>query len=132
MLRKFLLFFFAFGSFICSQAAVDSSKTDTLPAATPMPPSAMAGSSPMTTPGMAGPLQANPRPFGYNLGHFGPVYVTGVVSGIGKLQNNVFPGEHTSIVDLSNAQVFIQKVDGDIQVFVQGGAYSVHDLSLSY
>ena len=97
-----------------------------------MPPSAMAGPSPMTTPGMAGPLQANPRPFGYSFGHFGTIYVTGVVSGIGKLQNNVFPGEKKSIVDLSNGQVFIQKVDGVFQFFVQAGAYSLPDLGLPY
>jgi len=113
-------------------AKSDSSKTDTLPVPTPMPPSAMAGASPMTTPGMAGPLQANPRPFGYNFGHFGTIYVTGVVSGIGKLQNNVFTGEKKSIVDLSNGQVFIQKVDGVFQFFVQAGAYSLPDLGLPY
>src|SRR2546430_1009865 len=152
MLRKFLIFFLAFGCFIYTNAQdsaakgnltitssvdayyksnfqnakespivfakSDSSKTDTLPMPTPMPPSAMAGASPMTTPGMAGPLQANPRPFGYNFGHFGTIYVTGVVSGIGKLQNNVFTGEKKSIVDLSNGQVFIQKVDGVFQFFV--------------
>src|SRR6266496_1488663 len=166
MLRKFLIFFLAFGGFIYSNAQdsaakgsltltasvdtyyksnlqnakgspivfakSDSSKTDTLPVPTPMPPSAMAGVSPMTTPGMAGPLQANPRPFGYSFGHFGTIYVTGVVSGIGKLQNNVFAGEKKSIVDLSNGQVFIQKVDGIFQFFVQAGAYSLPDIGLPY
>src|SRR5438067_982275 len=77
----------------------DSTKKDTLPTPTPMPPSAMAGPSPMTTPGMAGPLQANPRPFGYSLGHFGTMYVTGAVSGIGQWQNNKFPGDHTFQAD---------------------------------
>src|SRR6266404_2319308 len=110
----------------------DSPKKDTLPVPTPMPPSAMAGPSPMTTPGMTGPLLANPRPFGYNLGHFGKVYVTGIVSGIGQLQNNVFPGDHSSIADLSNGQVFIQKVDGVFQFFVQAGAYSLPDIGLPY
>ena len=85
----------------------------------------------MPMPGMTGPLQANPTPIGYKLGH-GTVYVTGVVSGIGQLQNNVFPGDHTSLIDLSNGQVFIQKVDGVFQFFVQAGAYSLPDIGLPY
>jgi hypothetical protein len=105
---------------------------DTLPVPMPMPPSAMAGPSPMTTPGMAGPLQANSRPFGYNFGGFGNIYVTGVVSGIGQVQNNVFPGDHSFLSDLSNGQVFIQKVDGVFQFFVQAGAYSLPDIGLPY
>src|SRR5712671_3987307 len=107
MLRKLSILFLAFGSSMYLKAEGNSSRTDTIPVPMSMPPSAMAGSSPMPFPGMAGPLQANPRPFGYNLGHFGTVYVTGVVSGIGKLQSNVFAGEHSSIVDLSSGQVFI-------------------------
>ncbi|HYM93767.1 MAG TPA: outer membrane beta-barrel protein [Chitinophagaceae bacterium] len=112
--------------------AQDSTKNNTSIVPIPMPPSAMAGYSPMATPGMAGPLQANPRPFGYNLGHFGNIYVTGIVSGIGKWQTNVFPGDHSSIIDLSNGQIFIQKVDGVIQFFVQAGAYSLPDIGLPY
>jgi hypothetical protein len=132
MLRKIFVFLLTFSSIIYANAQGDSVKEDTLPVPTPMPPSAMAGPSPMTTPGMAGPLQANSRPFGYNFGRFGTIYVTGVVSGIGKLQNNVFTGEKKSIVDLSNGQVFIQKVDGVFQFFVQAGAYSLPDLGLPY
>src|SRR5450759_3326642 len=134
MLRKFFLGAIVCLSFISGFSQTDSSvptKTDTLPVPTPMPPSAMAGSSPMPMPGMTGPLQANPRPFGYKLGK-GTVYVTGVVSGIGQLQNNVFPGDHSSLVDLSNGQVFIQKVDGVFQFFVQAGTYSLPDIGLPY
>lgn len=136
MLRKILTTCFVLGTFYFSVIAqIDSSvktKTDTLPVPIPMPPSAMAGSSPMPLPGMTGPLQANTRPFGYNLGRFGTVYITGIASGIGQLQNNAFPGDHTSLADLSNGQVFIQKVDGVIQFFVQVGAYSLPDIGLPY
>ena len=121
-------------SFELGMASIQAAHSfnDTLPVPMPMPPSAMAGPSPMTTPGMAGPLQANPRPFGYSLGHFGTVYVTGVISGIGQWQNNKFPGDHTFQADLSNGQVFIQKVDGVLQFFVQAGAYSLPDIGLPY
>ena len=122
-----LMFFF-----VSAFSQNDSAKTDTLPISQPMPPSAMAGPSPMTMPGMAGPLQANPRPIGYTLGHRGTVYITGVASGMGQWQNNVFPGDHTFLADLTNAQVFIQKVDGVVQFFVQTGAYTLPDIGLPY
>jgi hypothetical protein len=97
-----------------------------------MPPSVTAGSSAMTMPAMAGPLQANPSPIAYNLSHLGTVYITGVASGIGQLQNNVFPGDHSVLTDLSNGQVFIQKTDGLVQFFIQAGAYSIPDIGLPY
>lgn len=104
---------------------------DTLPMSMPMPPSAMAGPSPMTMPGMAGPLQANPRPIGYAIGK-STIYVTGIASGIMQLQNNVFPGDKNFQADLNNGQIFIQKVDGLFQFFVQTGAYSLPDIGLPY
>lgn len=129
MLRKLMTTTALLVTFFYSVSAQDSTKG---PIATQMPPSAMAGPSPMSTPGMAGPLQANPQPFGYKLGRFGNVYVTGIVSGIGKLQSNVFPGEQSSLADMSNGQVFIQKTDGVFQFFVQTGVYSLPDLGLPY
>lgn len=136
MLRKILTTCFVLGTFYFSvDAQIDSSmktKTDTLPVPMPMPPSAMAGSSPMPMPGMTGPLQANTRPFGYNLGHFGAVYITGIASGIAQWQNNVSTGDKAFQADLSNGQVFIQKVDGVIQFFAQVGAYSLPDIGLPY
>lgn len=103
---------------------------DTMPML--MPPSAMAASFPMVVPGMAGPLQANPTPFGYNLGSIGSVYVNGVVSIIGQWQNNKFPDDRKFQADLSNAQIFVQKVDGVLQFFIQAGSYSLPALGISY
>ena len=97
-----------------------------------MPPSAMAASFPMVVPGMAGPLQANPRPFGYNLGRLGSVYINGVISAIGQWQNNKFPDDRKFQADLSNAQIFIQKVDGFFQFFIQAGSYSLPALGVPY
>lgn len=106
-----------------------SAQTDT----TAMPPVAMAGCSPMTTPGMAGPLKANPNPASFDAGFLGKkVYVTGVASGIGQWQNSIYPGDRRYQADVSNAQVFIQKTDGVIQYFLQVGGYSIPDIGVSY
>ena len=131
MLKKFLTAVIVLAS-VSPVFAQDSSKKDTLPKPMLMPPSAMAGPSPMTTPGMTGPLLANPNPIGYNIGKFGPIYVTGAVSGIYQWQNNVSPGDKASQADLANGQVFIQKVDGVLQFFVQAGSYSLPDIGLPY
>lgn len=103
---------------------------DTIPML--MPPSAMAASFPMVFPGMAGPLQANPRPFGYNLGRLGSVYVNGVISAIGQWQTNKFSDDRAFQADLSNAQIFVQKVDGVFQFFIQAGSYSLPALGVPY
>ncbi len=98
----------------------------------PMPPAAMASPSPMVTPGMAGPLTANPEPLKLKSGFLGDVYVTGAISGFLQWQNNVFSGDKKLHIDLPNGQVFIQKVDGPIQFFVQAGSYSTPDIGLPY
>lgn len=98
----------------------------------PMSPAAMASPSPMVTPGMTGPLTANPEPLKLKSGFLGDVYVTGAVSGFLQWQDNVFPGDKNLHIDLPNGQVFIQKVDGPIQFFVQAGSYSTPDIGLPY
>jgi len=65
-------------------------------------------------------------------GPLGNVYVTGVLSGIALWQNNVFPGDEDARADVSNGQVFVQKVDGPIQFFLEGGAYSLPSLGTAY
>lgn len=99
------------------------------------PPAAPA--PPVLMPPMTGPLTANPDPFNFAT-PFGKIYIGGVLSGLGQTENNViFNGltskfDKTSSVDLSNAQIFIQKVDGPIQFFAQFGAYSLPSLGLPY
>lgn len=97
----------------------------------PAAPAAPASAA-MTMPAMAFPLVANPHPTSFDLGPLGPVYVTGVVSGLGMVQNNVFPGDRESQFDLSNGQVFIQNTSGPVQFFVQAGAYSLPSLGAPY
>lgn len=86
----------------------------------------------MSTPGMTGPLIANPNPTSFDLGPLGKTYVTGAVSGLAFWQDNVAPGDRAFQWDLANGQVFIQKTDGLIQYFVQVGAYSLPDLGTTY
>jgi hypothetical protein len=81
---------------------------------------------------MAGPLTVNPKPTTFDLGPLEKVYVTGVVSGLGLTQNNTSPGDKSSNLDLSNAQVFLNKPDGVFQFFIQAGAYSLPDLGVPY
>jgi hypothetical protein len=81
---------------------------------------------------MAPPLKVNPKPTNYDAGPLGNVYITGVVSGLGQWQNNVFPGDREWQVDLSNGQIFLNKTDGLVQYFVQVGAYSVPSLGVPY
>jgi hypothetical protein len=86
----------------------------------------------MTTPAMTGPLAANPNPTSFDAGPLGPVYVTGVVSGLGLWQNNIFPDQQHSLASLSNGQVFLQKNDGLFQYYVQVGAYTIPTLGAPY
>ena len=117
-------------SFASAQTATDTSKKamamldTTKPAAPP--------SSPLSTPGMTGPLTINPEPLKLKSGWLGDVYVSGAISAFGQLQNNAANGDHKFQVDLPNAQVFVQKVDGWFQWFVQVGSYSTPDIGLPY
>ena len=83
-------------------------------------------------PGMTGPLAANPHPTRLDAGPLGDIYVTGAVTGLGFVQDHEVPDDHSSRVDLGNGQVFVQKIDGSIQFFVQAGGYSVPSLGTAY
>jgi len=100
--------------------------------ATEPPPAAPAGPTAMTTPAMAGPLAANPKPLSFDAGLLGPVYVTGVFSGLGLVQSNPVPEDYEAVPSLSNGQVFIQKNDGVFQYFLQVGAYTLPALGTRY
>ena len=94
----------------------------------------------MTTPAMAGPLAANTNPFSVEFPDWlgpaaGKVYVTGAVSGLAYWQSSPFdtvPGDDASLLDISNAQVFVQKTDGWLQFFIQVGDYSLPALGTPY
>ena len=86
----------------------------------------------MTIPGMTGSLSANSNAINFDLGPLGKTYVTGAVSGLAFWQDDAAPGDRSFQWDLDNGQVFIQKIDGLVQYFVQVGAYSLPDIGVPY
>jgi hypothetical protein len=103
-------------------------------------PAAPAGPTAMSTPSMAGPLAANSDPFSFDTSDWlgdagGKIYVGGALTGLAYYQTSPTrggPGDATSYMDLSNAQVEIQKTDGWLQFYVQAGDYSVPTLGAPY
>ncbi len=86
---------------------------------------------PLPTPSMAGPL-ATGIPHELPAGPFGKIEITGILSGMGLFENNpVFHGDEGH-VDISNAQIFIQKTTGWFQFYLQGGAYNVPVLGVPF
>lgn len=113
---------------------------DQKPAADTAAPAAAAATPPVLLPAMSGPLAANVKPTSFDAGPLGNVYVTGVVSVFGQSQSHVTPGfgppisatDHTNQLDVSNAQIFLNKPDGEWQYFLQFGSYSLPDLGVPY
>jgi hypothetical protein len=95
---------------------------------------------PLSTPAMAGPLAANPNPFSVDLPDWlgpasGKVYVGGVVSGLAYAQSNATHGafgDADSLLDISNAQLYIEKTDGWLQFYAQFGTYSFPTVGVAY
>jgi hypothetical protein len=108
-------------------------------ASAPAAPAAPASAA-MTTPAMAGPLAANPNPFSVDLPDWlgdagGKVYIGGAVSALAYYQGNpthLATGDAASYIDLSNAQVTVQKTDGWLQFYIQAGQYSFPILGTPY
>ena len=84
---------------------VDSLKADTL-----------------STPSMSGPLALNSNPYNIDT-PLGKIYASGIASGLGLAQTNHVPHDENGLLDISNAQLMIQKTDGPVQFYVQGGEY---------
>ena len=100
-------------SFAFATAALADAPAAPAPAATPYP-------------AMSASLAANTTPASFDLGILGSkVYVGGALTGFGQAQSNSVAGDQSSTVDLSNAQIFINKTDGVVQYFIQAGAYSL-------
>lgn len=100
--------------------------------ATPAAPAPASTTVTLPVPGMTGPLAFSSHPFSIDLGPLGKTYVTGVLSGLGLAQTNPVPGDKNGRIDLSNAQIMIQKTDGLVQYYVQAGAYSIPTLGTEY
>lgn len=92
------------------------------PAAAPAP----MPMAPSLQPAMTAPLAQNSSPMSLDLGPLGSkVYITGAVSGLAYAQSNPVAGDHDAWGDLGNAQIFINKADGEFQYFIDVGAYSL-------
>jgi Putative beta-barrel porin-2, OmpL-like. bbp2 len=81
---------------------------------------------------MEGPLAANLKPESFDMPGFGKIYVSGALTGMLLAENSPFPGDREKLADVSNAQVFVQKVDSEFQFFVDGGIYAFPELGEGY
>jgi len=88
--------------------------------------------APALAPSLTGPLHFSSDPLHVDGGPLGPIYVTGVVSGLGLTQDHPFPGDKKSRVDLSNGQVIVQTTQGVVQFYAQAGGYSIATLGTPY
>lgn len=95
------------------------------PASAPAP-------TPMASPAMSWTLSANPNPMSFDAGPFGKVHITGALSGGAFAQDNHLPGDHSSLADVTNAQVIAQTTEGPLQFFVEAGAYALPSLGTPY
>lgn len=93
---------------------------------------APAPAAPSLGPSITGPLHYNSNPLHVDGGPLGPVYISGVISGLGLTHDHPFPGDDKGRVDLSNGQVIVQTIDGPIQFYVQAGGYSIATLGTPY
>lgn len=90
------------------------------PAATP----AAVAPTALPTPAITGPL-AGALPNNFEAGPLGKWSVNGVISGFGLFQGNAAPGDQSVQGAVSNGQIWLQKTDGWLQIYVQAGAYDI-------
>ncbi len=86
----------------------------------------------LDTPEMLGLLSFNPAANRVDTGPFGTWYIDGVASGLGLAQTAAGPADRAALADVSNAEIFVQKIDGLVQFYVQLGAYSIPALGTPY
>jgi Putative beta-barrel porin-2, OmpL-like. bbp2 len=91
----------------------------------PAPPEAPAPTPPSLITLMAGPLTLNPDPLKFGIGSFGPIYGTGVLTGLGLTQTNAAVSDRPTQLDISNGVVIVQKTDGLLQFYAQAGIYTL-------
>jgi len=93
-------------------------------------------------PGMNYPLVGAATPLSFDMGGpVGKVYVSGALTGMAatndgrsKSANNQTSSVVTknSVADITNAQVILQKIDGPVQFYIQGGGYSIPVIGQGY
>jgi len=108
-----------------ASAPASYSTSSEAPAQAPPP------ATPLPTPAITGPL-ANLPPFTLDAGPFGKLAVNGMLSGFGMWQDAPASGDNPGQAALSNGQVFLQKTDGVVQFYVQGGVYTLPALATPF
>ncbi|MBW4038575.1 MAG: porin [Acidobacteria bacterium] len=83
--------------------------------------------APPPMPGMAGPLALAPTKT-IDAGPFGPLDISGVLTGFGSWQGYPIPSDRPARADISNGLLFLQKSTGRVQFFLQVGAYNFPSL----
>lgn len=68
----------------------------------------------------------------FDAGPLGKLDLDGVVSGFGLVQTNHASSDSIGDAALSDGQVFVQKVDGTWQFYVQAGAYNILSLGTTF
>jgi hypothetical protein len=91
----------------------------------------IAQADPLASPAMTPPLASNANPESFDTG-LGKIFFSGQITALGFSQSNPIPGDKKSRLDLSNAQLELQKTDGVFQFYVQGGVYSTPSLGTPY
>lgn len=76
------------------------------------------------------PFSATPSNF--SIAQMENIQFHAVATGIGMAQTNPAPGDFNSLVDISNAQLILQKNSGLVQFYIQGGYYSTPSLGTTY
>ncbi|WP_109488365.1 outer membrane beta-barrel protein [Occallatibacter savannae] len=110
-------------------AAIAQAPATTAPADQAAAPAA--APAPLTTPAVTGPLAWLP-PANFDAGPFGKISANGIVTGVGRYQDNHIPGDDTGQASLSNGQIFLQKADGKVQYFIEVGAYTLPSLGAPF
>ena len=77
-------------------------------------------------------IAPNGYPAAFEAGPLGKIYVGGALSALGFTQTNPVPGDRASWGDVDNAQVWIEKTDGLLQFFVEGGLYALPTVGTPY
>jgi hypothetical protein len=137
-LAKQTVFLGTCAAFIGLSGADNAALAQTAPTATPAPataaPAAPAAPPTVTlnSPGMNGPLSFPTNPYSIDVGPLGKWYVDAALTGLGYVESNAQPGDRSATFDLSNGQVFINKVDGVWQFYVQAGDYSIPVVGAPY
>lgn len=81
---------------------------------------------------MTAPLSTAAPQHTFAAGPFGTLAITGILSGIGLVQDNWIDGDKSSHWDLSNGQIFLQKTTGWWQFYLQAGAYNLPALGTPF